>query len=428
MKDILDAILADDARVGDFAALPVPAVLSRNHRARRRGRACSPVRESRDKDPRQSLHLDDVPTPELGPGEALSRSWPRRSTTTPSGPASSSRCRRSPSSAVRAAVAAGQASRPAVPRRRLDLAGVVLRTGPGVHAWKPGDEVVAHCLSVELESPDGHNDTMLDPEQRIWGFETNFGGLAELALVKSNQLMPKPAHLTWEEAAVARAGQLDGVPPAGLAQRRRHEAGRRGADLGRFGRSRLVRDPVRAQRRRDPGLRRLVAGQGRPLPSMGAELIIDRRAEDYRFWKDEHTQDQREWRRFGRPHPRADRRRRPRHRVRAPGPRDVRRIDVRRPQGRHHRDLRIDLGFPARVRQPLPLDEPEADHRLALRQLPGGVGGEPADRQGSGSSHSEQDLPAGRDRAGRLRGSPESAPGQGRGTLLVTGRRARRPR
>ena len=93
----------------------------------------------------------------------------------------------------------------------------MLRTGPGVHAWKPGDEVVAHCLSVELESPDGHNDTMLDPEQRIWGFETNFGGLAEIALVKSNQLMPKPDHLTWEEAAVARAGELHGVPPARLA-------------------------------------------------------------------------------------------------------------------------------------------------------------------------------------------------------------------
>ena len=73
--------------------------------------------------------------------------------------------------------------------------------GRGCNAWKPGDEVVAHCLSVELEHPDGHNDTMLDPEQRIWGFETNFGGLAELALVKANQLMPKPAHLTWEEAA-----------------------------------------------------------------------------------------------------------------------------------------------------------------------------------------------------------------------------------
>ena len=70
-----------------------------------------------------------------------------------------------------------------------------------MNAWKPGDRVVAHCLSVELESPDGHADTMMDPEQRIWGFETNFGGLAELALVKANQLMPKPEHLTWEEAA-----------------------------------------------------------------------------------------------------------------------------------------------------------------------------------------------------------------------------------
>jgi len=43
---------------------------------------------------------------------------------------------------------------------------------------------------------------MMDPQQRIWGFETNFGGLAELAVVKANQLMPKPTHLTWEEAAV----------------------------------------------------------------------------------------------------------------------------------------------------------------------------------------------------------------------------------
>ena len=74
-----------------------------------------------------------------------------------------------------------------------DLAGVVLRVGPGVTKWKAGDEVVAHCLSVELEDPQGHDDTMMDPQQRIWGFETNFGGLAELALVKSNQLMPKPA-------------------------------------------------------------------------------------------------------------------------------------------------------------------------------------------------------------------------------------------
>jgi crotonyl-CoA reductase len=32
---------------------------------------------------------------------------------------------------------------------------------------------------------------------------------------------------------------------------------------------------------------------------MGAELVIDRSAEGFRFWKDEHTQDPREWQRFG---------------------------------------------------------------------------------------------------------------------------------
>jgi crotonyl-CoA reductase len=32
---------------------------------------------------------------------------------------------------------------------------------------------------------------------------------------------------------------------------------------------------------------------------LGAELIIDRKEEGYRFWRDPHTQDPREWRRFG---------------------------------------------------------------------------------------------------------------------------------
>jgi crotonyl-CoA reductase len=33
--------------------------------------------------------------------------------------------------------------------------------------------------------------------------------------------------------------------------------------------------------------------------SMGAELVIDRSAEDYKFWKDEQTQDPKEWQRLG---------------------------------------------------------------------------------------------------------------------------------
>src|SRR4051794_26469878 len=157
---------------------------------------------TKEKDPRKSLHVESVPTPELGPGEAIVAVMAPRGNYNTVWAAIFE-----PGSPFGVLGRYGPVSR-ATPRPDLpyhvvgsDLAGVVLRVGPGVNRWSPGDEVVAHCLSVELEDPAGHDDTMLDPQQRIWGFETNFGGLAELALVKSNQLMPKPGHLTWEEAA-----------------------------------------------------------------------------------------------------------------------------------------------------------------------------------------------------------------------------------
>ena len=158
---------------------------------------------SQDKDPRKSLHVEEVAAARARPGRGARRGDGQRD-----------QLQHRVDLDLRAGLdlRLPRALRPALAalgkRHDLpyhvvgsDLSGVVLKTGPGVHSWKPGDEVVAHCLSVELESPDGHNDTMLDPEQRIWGFETNFGGLADVALVKSNQLMPKPDHLTWEEAA-----------------------------------------------------------------------------------------------------------------------------------------------------------------------------------------------------------------------------------
>ncbi|MEP6666567.1 MAG: crotonyl-CoA carboxylase/reductase, partial [Nocardioidaceae bacterium] len=200
LRAILDAILAGGA-AEDFAALAVPDTYEGITVRRDEARMFEGL-ESPDKDPRVSLHLDEVPTPEVGPGEALvavmasainyNTVW-----TSIFEPVSTF------TFLERYGKMSPLSARHDLPYHVVgsDLSGVVLRTGAGVHAWSPGDEVVAHCLSVELESPDGHNDTMLDPEQRIWGFETNFGGLAQLALVKSNQLMPKPAHLTWEEAA-----------------------------------------------------------------------------------------------------------------------------------------------------------------------------------------------------------------------------------
>jgi crotonyl-CoA reductase len=82
-----------------------------------------------------------------------------------------------------------------------DAAGIVVRVGVGVRRWSVGDRVVAHPAWIDDQDPISQVDGMLGNGQLAWGFETNFGGLAEFAVVKASQLLPKPEHLTWEEAA-----------------------------------------------------------------------------------------------------------------------------------------------------------------------------------------------------------------------------------
>ena len=118
---------------------------------------------------------------------------------------------------------------------------------------------------------------------------------------------------------------------------------------------------------------------------MGCEHVIDRKAEGYRFWSDEHTQDEKEWRRLGKDIREPDRRG-PRHRVRAPGPPDHGRVGVRRQRGGKIVTCAATSRLHDRVRQPPPLDEAEEHRRPPLRQLPRGVGGEPADRPRARSS------------------------------------------
>ncbi|MGH3355623.1 MAG: crotonyl-CoA carboxylase/reductase [Nocardioidaceae bacterium] len=299
MKQILDAILADDSTSDDFANLPLPSTY-RGVTVRKDEASMFDGVESRDKDPRQSLHLDEVDVPELGPGEALVAVM-----------ASAINYNTVWTSIFEPVSTFGFLERygrmsPLSQRHDLpyhvvgsDLSGVVLRTGPGIHTWKPGDEVVAHCLSVELESPDGHNDTMLDPEQRIWGFETNFGGLAEVALVKANQLMPKPGHLTWEEAASP--GLVNSTAYRQLVSR--NGAGMKQGDTvlvwGASGGLGSYATQFALNGGATPVCVVSSDEKAELCRRMGAELIIDRRAEDYRFWKDEDTQDPREWKRFG---------------------------------------------------------------------------------------------------------------------------------
>jgi crotonyl-CoA carboxylase/reductase len=83
-----------------------------------------------------------------------------------------------------------------------DASGIVERVGPGVTAWKPGDEVVLHCNQASYEDVEVHGlDPLAAPSQRIWGYETTWGSFAQFCKVQAQQCLPKPEHLSWEEAA-----------------------------------------------------------------------------------------------------------------------------------------------------------------------------------------------------------------------------------
>ena len=123
-----------------------------------------------------------------------------------------------------------------------DAAGVVWAIGSKVRRWKVGDEVIVHCNQDDGDDEDCNGgDPLLSPSQRIWGYETPDGSFAQFCRVQSRQLMPKPAHLPWEEAAcytltLATAYRmLFGHAP------HTHEARRLRAGVGRLGRARRVR-------------------------------------------------------------------------------------------------------------------------------------------------------------------------------------------
>ncbi|MDG1531383.1 MAG: crotonyl-CoA carboxylase/reductase [Paracoccaceae bacterium] len=83
-----------------------------------------------------------------------------------------------------------------------DASGIVWAVGDKVKRWKVGDEVVVHCNQDDGDDEECNGgDPMFSNSQRIWGYETPDGSFGQFTRVQSQQLMPRPKHLTWEESA-----------------------------------------------------------------------------------------------------------------------------------------------------------------------------------------------------------------------------------
>ena len=298
MQHILDAIQSN-ASAEEFAGLVVPDSYRAVHVLKDEQDMWKGV-ESKDKDPRKSLHVGEVPTPELAPDEvylAVMASSINFNTVWGSifepistfGPM------------ARLARESAWAERHDQPYQVVgsDAAGVVIKVGTAVRNWKPGDRVTVHCNHVDDQDPSAHDDSMMAANQRIWGYETNFGGLADMCVVKANQLMPKPAHLTWEEAAVSALCNSTSY---------RMLVGRNGAQMKQgdvvliWGATGGIGAYATQYVLNGGGIPVCVVSSPEKadiLRKMGVEHIIDRSAANYQFWKDEHTHDETEWRRLG---------------------------------------------------------------------------------------------------------------------------------
>jgi crotonyl-CoA reductase len=158
--------------------------------------------DTADKDVRRSLHLGRLPMPELAPDEVLvavmaaainyNTVWSAMFEPVPTFRFLHDLARHG-----------GWDARHDRDYQQIgsDAAGIVVRVGAAVRHWKIGDHVVLSPVVIDEQQPAAQEDGMLSSRQLAWGFETNFGAFGHYALAKATQLVRKPPHLSWEEAA-----------------------------------------------------------------------------------------------------------------------------------------------------------------------------------------------------------------------------------
>jgi crotonyl-CoA carboxylase/reductase len=156
------------------------------------------IRRERYGDPRTAFAVEEIPVPEPGPGEVLlavmaaginyNNVWAAQGT---------------PIDIIALRQRAGQPEDFHV--GGSDAAGIVYAVGDGVERVSVGDRVVIHPGWWQLDDPwvRAGRDPMLAPTAGIWGYDTNYGSFGQFAIAQEHQCLPKPPHLTWEEAAAS---------------------------------------------------------------------------------------------------------------------------------------------------------------------------------------------------------------------------------
>jgi crotonyl-CoA carboxylase/reductase len=148
------------------------------------------IRKDREGDPKSAMQIEEVAIPEVGANEVLVLSmaagvnfngvWAARG----------------------APVSVFKMHKEAFHVAGSDASGIVWKVGSEVRRWKPGDQVVIHCNQSCGQCPECNGlDPMACEQQKIWGYETTWGSFAQFTKVQAQQLLPKPSHLSWEEAA-----------------------------------------------------------------------------------------------------------------------------------------------------------------------------------------------------------------------------------
>ena len=220
MQPIRDAILAG-APGDELAALPLPesyraAVVLASEQDMFEGI------DSDDKDPRKSLHIQEVAVPELAPDEAViavmassinfNTVWTSIFEPLPTF-----------GFLKRLGKESAWGARHDQPFHVVgsDASGVVLRVGSAVRKWRPGDRVVVHCNYVDDQDPSSHNDSMLAGQPAHLGVRDQLRR-ARRSLGREGQ----PAHAQAGPPQLGggggqRAVQLHQLPHAGQLARRR---------------------------------------------------------------------------------------------------------------------------------------------------------------------------------------------------------------